>query len=183
MTSKPDITCAHWSCRWLCLRCSRFTKRLRQRGSTWPTARRFPSPIRRQSSSVRGRNGSARRSHMGGETTPIPHRSSRLKKLTTTTTGIARQMQQTPMPESDAPSEFGPPPPDSTPACERGKSCDSTPAPELGDTCDVLVVSTNVLEQMWLPGPFPVDHHLTYLYVSTRQPKPCWLSCNKIHNS
>ena len=72
----------------------------------------------------------------GGETPPNPHRSSRSKKLTTSVDGFADQTLQTPMLESDAPSEFGPPPPDSSPAPERGKCCDSVPALERFQSCD-----------------------------------------------
>ena len=60
-----------------------------------------------------------------GETTPKPRCSGRLKKATTTECGLAdlSPMLQTPMPESDVPNAFGPPPPDSTPARQRGESC------------------------------------------------------------
>lgn len=63
----------------------------------------------------------------GGQTTPTPPRSSRGKKLTSAGSGFADQALQTPMPETDAPNELGPPPPDSTPAPGRGESCVSQP--------------------------------------------------------
>ena len=55
-----------------------------------------------------------------GETTPIPQRRSRSRKVSTADEGLKGMMLQTPMPESDAPNELGPPPPDSTPAPKHG---------------------------------------------------------------
>lgn len=60
-----------------------------------------------------------------GETTPKPRRSSRSKKVTTSDCGLQdlSPMLQTPMPESGVGNESGPPPPDSTPARQRGETC------------------------------------------------------------
>ena len=68
----------------------------------------------------------------GGETTPRPHMTSTSKVLTRAACAFANQTLQTPMPESGAPNEFGPPPPDSTPAPERCKCCDSLPVLDRG---------------------------------------------------
>lgn len=59
-----------------------------------------------------------------GETTPKPRSSLRSKKVSTPECGLADLLPnlQTPMPESDVPNDFGPPPPDSTPARQRGES-------------------------------------------------------------
>ena len=59
---------------------------------------------------------------VGGETTPKPARSLRSGKVTIADCGLADMTLQTPMPESDAPNEPGPPPPDSTPAPNHGNS-------------------------------------------------------------
>ena len=59
----------------------------------------------------------------GGETTPKPHVRTRSMKVTTAECGLADMTLQTPMPESDAPNELGPPPPDSTPAPKHGNPC------------------------------------------------------------
>lgn len=58
------------------------------------------------------------------ETTPKPRRSSRSKKVATMDCRLQdpSPMLQTPMPESGVGNEFGPPPPDSTPARQRGES-------------------------------------------------------------
>lgn len=80
----------------------------------------------------------------GGETTPTPPKSSRSKKLTL----------QTPMPDIDARNKLGPPPPDSTPTPERGKS------PQM---C--------MSKCIWQQLPFPVDLHMRDLYGSTTQPQ------------
>ena len=58
----------------------------------------------------------------GGETTPIPQSRSKSKKVLTADCGLADPTLQTPMPESEAGSEFGPPPPDTTPGPLRGNS-------------------------------------------------------------
>ena len=52
----------------------------------------------------------------GGETTPTPQTRSRSRKVTTAECGLVNMTIQTPMPETGAPNELGPPPPDSTPA-------------------------------------------------------------------
>ena len=62
----------------------------------------------------------------GGETTPKPRRNSRSKKVCGAACGLSAltpQTLQTPMPETGCPNDFGPPPPESTPNPERGKSC------------------------------------------------------------
>ena len=56
----------------------------------------------------------------GGETAPKPQRRSSSRKVPTARSGLADTEFQTPMPESDAPNELGPPPPDSTPARKHG---------------------------------------------------------------
>ena len=56
----------------------------------------------------------------GGETTPKPQRRTSSRKVATAEYGLADMTFQTPMPESDAPNELGPPPPDSTPAPKHG---------------------------------------------------------------
>lgn len=60
------------------------------------------------------------------ETTPKPHTRSKSKKMTTAECGLVHMTLQTPMPESDAPNELGPPPPDSTPAPKHGYSCSNS---------------------------------------------------------
>lgn len=62
----------------------------------------------------------------GGETTPKPQRRSKAKNLLTAEGGLADPMLQTPMPEIEAGSEFGPPPPDTTPGPQRMHSCSNT---------------------------------------------------------
>ena len=57
------------------------------------------------------------------ESTPKPQRRSRPKQVTAADCGLADMTLQTPMPESGAPNELGPPPPDSTPAAKHGTSC------------------------------------------------------------
>ena len=54
----------------------------------------------------------------GEKTTSKPQRSSKSKKVL----GLADQMLQTPMPASEAASDFGPPPPDTTPGPQRSNS-------------------------------------------------------------
>ena len=56
-----------------------------------------------------------------GETTPNPRRSGRSENVSSQECGFADRTLQTPMPESEAGSAFGPPPPDSTPPPQRGK--------------------------------------------------------------
>ena len=58
----------------------------------------------------------------GGNSTPIPRTTSQSKKVQTADCGLADPSLQTPMPESEAGSEFGPPPPDTTPGHRRGNS-------------------------------------------------------------
>ena len=58
----------------------------------------------------------------GGNSTPIPQTRSQSKKVQTADCGLADPNLQTPMPESEAGSEFGPPPPDTTPGPLRGNS-------------------------------------------------------------
>ena len=57
------------------------------------------------------------------ETTPKPATRSTTKKLATAECVFADLTLQTPMPESEAGNEFGPPPPDTTPAFQRMNSC------------------------------------------------------------
>ena len=58
-----------------------------------------------------------------GETTPRPLRTSVSTKQATLECGLMdlTTMLQTPMPHSDVGNEFGPPPPESTPARQRGE--------------------------------------------------------------
>ena len=59
----------------------------------------------------------------GGKTTSKPQRSSKSKQVL----GLADPMLQTPMPASEAASDFGPPPPDTTPGPQRNNSCSTCP--------------------------------------------------------
>ena len=60
-----------------------------------------------------------------GGSRAIPQRTCRSKKVTTLDNGLPdlAPMLQTPMPGSDVGNDYGPPPPDSTPVRQRGKSC------------------------------------------------------------
>ena len=55
----------------------------------------------------------------GGDTTPSPQGRKRSMKLPTLIQGLMDPQMQTPMPKSQAASEFGPPPLDSTPHNQR----------------------------------------------------------------
>lgn len=59
-----------------------------------------------------------------GETTPVTRRTLRSTKTTTLECEFLEvmTMQQTPMPQTDVRNEYGPPPPKSTPARQRGES-------------------------------------------------------------
>lgn len=174
------ISSAHWSCRWLCLRCSRWSPRMRRRGSTGLSARRLPSPMLGQSWNVRGGNGSARRSRMGGR----PHRDHTWPRHRKS---WPEQLVHSPIRRCRHP-------------CRRAvlqTNSDHRPLIQhrhpnavsvvihclswivvshvihrlhLNVVPNVRLVSSYVHEQVWLRGPVPHDHHLTYLYGSTRQP-------------
>ena len=73
----------------------------------------------------------------GGETTPKPQVRTRSMKVPTADCGLINMTLQTPMPESDSPSELGPPPPDSTLAPKHGND-------------HVLIVPATILGQVWL---------------------------------
>lgn len=73
---------------------------------------------------------------LGGTPTPKPQRRSKAKKLLTADGGLADLTLQTPMPETGVGSEFGPPPPDSTPVPQRMDS--------------YLVLATRLSSLCWL---------------------------------
>lgn len=86
---------------------------------TQPTSTHAPAGLKRPRLDRRCK-ASAKR----GASTAIPQTTSTLKKVTTFVGGLAKEtpMMQTPMPASPVGNEFGPPPPDSTPARHRGKN-------------------------------------------------------------